>query len=289
MATEYCNLCTQVIAPSESIADLLAQRCVTTPITAIPTGIDLDAFGKGDGAACRRQFEIPDAALVVGHVGRLAAEKNLAYLAKAVAQFLWDKPDAVFLVVGSGDFEDDVREIVSEIAGANQLVMAGSHTGQELVDAYAAMDVFAFSSQSETQGMVLAEAMAARTPVVALDGAGVRDVLNESNGRMLPADAPTEAFVAALEDLTRDREALGRLGESARRSARDFGLGVCANRILALYGRLIEEQSNRGDADYGPWDRMLARLEIEWNLIVEKTSALTAAVVETEATRSQLD
>jgi 1,2-diacylglycerol 3-alpha-glucosyltransferase len=289
MATEYCNLCTHVIAPSESIAELLAQRCVTTPITAIPTGIDLDAFGKGDGGACRRRFEISDDALVVGHVGRLAAEKNLAYLAKAVAQFLKAHPDAVFLVVGSGDFEDDVRELVSEVAGAKQLVMTGSRTGQELVDAYAAMDVFAFSSQSETQGMVLAEAMAARTPVVALDGAGVRDVLNESNGRILPADAPIEAFVASLDEITRNREALKKLGESSRQSVREFGLDVCSDRILNLYQQLIDAQAIRDDADYGPWDRMLARLEIEWNLIVQKTSALTAAVVETEATRSQLD
>ena len=49
MATEYCNLCTHVIAPSQSIAELLVQRGVTTPITVIPTGIDLDFFGSGDG------------------------------------------------------------------------------------------------------------------------------------------------------------------------------------------------------------------------------------------------
>jgi 1,2-diacylglycerol 3-alpha-glucosyltransferase len=289
MATEYCNLCTHVIAPSPSIADLLAQRCVSTPITAIPTGIDLAAFGHGDGAACRRQFKIPEEALVVGHVGRLAAEKNLKYLGQAVSRFLKDRPDVVFLVVGAGDFGDEFRDLVSDAVGENRIIMAGSRTGQELIDAYAAMDVFAFSSQSETQGMVLAEAMAARTPVVALAGAGVRDVLNDANGRMLPGDASIEDFAAALGEITRDREQLRQLGQSARRSVRDFGLDVCADRVLQLYGQLIEEQSMHDGADYGPWDRMLARLEIEWSLIVEKTTALTAAVVETEATRSQRD
>jgi len=289
MATEYCNLCTHVIAPSPSIAELLRQRCVTTPITAIPTGIDLDLFGSGDGAAFRRRFKIPNEALVVGHVGRLASEKNLDYLARAVSLFLAEHPQAIFVVVGSGDHEQALKETVCDLAGADRIVMTGQLTGRDLASAYAAMDVFAFSSQSETQGMVLVEAMAARTPVVALDGPGVRDVMNDSNGRLLAADAPEEAFAAAVAELVRDRHALQKLGEAARRSVREFGLDVCADRMLDLYDSLIDQNLRREDADPGPWDRLLARLEIEWNLLVEKTSALTAAVVETEATRSQLD
>jgi 1,2-diacylglycerol 3-alpha-glucosyltransferase len=157
------------------------------------------------------------------------------------------------------------------------------------VNAYAAMDVFAFSSQSETQGMVLAEAMAARTPVVALDGPGVRDVLNDGNGHMLPAGAGEAEFAAALAEATDDRQALSKLADSARESVHDYGLGVCADRMLALYEKLVEEFADRPDADPGPWDRLVGRLEIEWNLFVEKTSALSAAVGETDTTRSHLD
>jgi 1,2-diacylglycerol 3-alpha-glucosyltransferase len=289
MATEYCNLCTHVIAPSKSIAELLVQRQVVTPISVIPTGIDLDSFGSGDGAAFRREHAIPADALVVGHVGRLAAEKNLAFLAHALGLFLTKRPDAIVVVVGSGEYEEAMVEIMDSSAGRERIVMCGSSTGQALVDAYAAMDVFAFSSQSETQGMVLAEAMAARTPVVALDGPGVRDVLNESNGRMLPSDATEEQFAQALAELCSDRNNLRNLGECARQSIRDYGLDICADRILELYEKLVDDHSQGADADPGPWDRLLGRLEIEWNLLVEKTSALTAAVVETEATRSQLD
>lgn len=289
MATEYCNLCTHVIAPSESIAELLVQRQVTQPISAIPTGIDLDRFGDGDGRRFRERYNIPADALVIGHVGRLAGEKNLAYLARAVGYFLAKHPDAYWLVVGSGDASADIETTVSELADAKQLIMAGPHTGQDLVDAYTAMDLFAFSSQSETQGMVLAEAMAARTPVVALDGPGVRDVLNDVTGRMLPANATEEIFADALREISHDRAALARRGDIARQSIRSFGLDVCADRILELYESLVAEHSQRPDADPGPWDRLLGRLEIEWNLFLEKTTALAAAVVETEATRSHLD
>jgi 1,2-diacylglycerol 3-alpha-glucosyltransferase len=227
--------------------------------------------------------------LVVGHVGRLASEKNLDFLARAAGFFLAKRPDAWLVVVGSGDHEDAMKETVCHLASGDRMIMAGQQTGGDLASAYAAMDVFAFSSQSETQGMVLVEAMAARTPVVALDGSGVRDVLDNSSGRLLPADATEEAFAAALEEITLNRQALRKLGEEARRLVREYSLDVCADRVLELYERLVEQSAHREDADPGPWDRLLARLEIEWNLLIEKTSALTAAVVETEATRNQLD
>ncbi|RIK84636.1 MAG: glycosyl transferase family 1 [Planctomycetota bacterium] len=289
MATEYCNLCTHVIAPSPSIAELLVQRQVTTPISVIPTGIDLELFGAGDGPRFRRRFGLPPDALVVGHVGRLASEKNLDYLARATGMFLARHPNAVLLVVGSGEQEEALHQTVCDLASADRIVMAGKHTGRDLADAYAAMDVFAFSSQSETQGMVLVEAMAARTPVVALDAPGVRDVVDENNGRLLPSDAPAEVFADVLADLSGDRTALGRLGESARASVRQYGLETCADRLLQLYAEVIKHRALRRAADYGGWDRLRARLEIEWNLLVQKTSALAAAVVETEATRTQID
>jgi 1,2-diacylglycerol 3-alpha-glucosyltransferase len=286
MATEYANLCTHVIAPSQSIADLLLKRGVTTPIRVIPTGIDLARFGSGDGAAFRREWNIAPHALVIGHVGRLGGEKNLDYLARAVGHFLAQRPAAVWLVVGSGDQDEPICETVSRLADARQIIMPGSMTGQALVDAYAAMDVFVFSSQSETQGMVLAEAMAARTPVLALDGPGVRDVVQAANGQLLSADATEQTFAAALAELTQDRQALQELGEAARKSVLDYDVSACAGRMLELYDELRDAWRGQ-DIDPAPWDRLLRRLEIEWNLLVEKTASLTAAVVPTDAVRAQ--
>ena len=256
----------------------------------IPTGIDLDLFGSGDGAAFRRQYDIPPSALVVGHVGRLAGEKNLDYLARAVGQYLARSPRRGVPRRRLGrSGRTDSRNGVAKWLAPNSIIMTGSQTGQDLADAYAAMDVFVFSSQSETQGMVLAEAMAARTPVVALDGPGVRDVLGHANGRLLPADASAEAFAAALADVSQDRGLLSGARPTARQSIRDYGLEVCADRLVALYRQLIEQHPDTGAADPGPWDRLLRRLEIEWNLLVEKTAALRAAVAETEVTRMRLN
>jgi glycosyltransferase involved in cell wall biosynthesis len=289
MAVEYCNLCTHVIAPSLSIAKLLVNRGVDAPITTIPTGIDLDFFSSGDRQRFLRAHGVDEHALVIGHVGRLAGEKNLDFLAGAVGLYLERHRDAVFLVVGSGDQSDAVKSALLRRADPRQVLLVGQKTGRDLADAYAAMDVFVFSSQSETQGMVLAEAMAAGAPVVALDGPGVRDVVARDNGRLLAADATEGEFARALDDLTGDRRRLRRLCEQARQSIADFSLEHCADRLVLLYEKLIAEAADRGETDAGPWDRLLNRLEIEWNLLAEKATALAAAVGDDDLTRTRLD
>jgi glycosyltransferase involved in cell wall biosynthesis len=167
--------------------------------------------------------------------------------------------------------------------------MAGRQTGQDLIDAYAAMDVFAFSSQSETQGMVLAEAMAAGTPAVALDGPGVREIVNSKNGVLLHGSASVEEFAAALGDMTADRVRLKRLSAAARQTVNEFSIDRCADRVLQIYDRLVGETASSEERDPGPWDRLLGRLEIEWNLLVEKTSAIAAMAREGEETRNRLE
>jgi hypothetical protein len=151
------------------------------------------------------------------------------------------------------------------------------------------MDVFAFSSQSETQGMVLAEAMAAGVPAVALDGPGVREIVNETNGRLLTSEASADDFAAALAEMAGKRERLKQLGKAARSSARAFSIANCADQVLDVYERLVRDFAPERVSDPGPWDRLLGRLEIEWNLLVEKTAALMAAAREGEVSKARLE
>jgi glycosyltransferase involved in cell wall biosynthesis len=198
LSTGYANLCDHVIAPSQSVLALLQQRGVTSPITVVPTGVDLSRFTKRSGRRFRKTAGIPRDVFVVGHIGRLAPEKNLMFLTRAVARFLQERPQAWFLVAGSGPLEDAMRAHFGEAGVLERVRFAGILQGGALADAYDAMDVFAFASKSETQGMVMAEAMAAGTPVVAVDASGVREVVRDGyNGRKLSVE-DGDAFSAAL-------------------------------------------------------------------------------------------
>jgi glycosyltransferase involved in cell wall biosynthesis len=268
LAVGYCNLCDAVVAPSESIAALLRERGVSAPLHVIPTGVDLGAFAAGDGERGRRRLGIPPGAFVVGHVGRLAVEKNLAFLASAVVRFLAAHPTARLLVAGAGPFE---VELVRQLAGAGvaaRLHLAGVLDRQELADAYRAMDVFAFASHSETQGMVLTEAMAAGVPVVAVDAPGVREVVRDgANGRLLAGDDPA-AFAEALDWVAAGAPARRReLCAAALATAESFSLPSTTGLLLALYAELRARQPLSQPAHGGLWHNTRRLLSRDWEIL----------------------
>lgn len=290
LSTEYCNLCDLIVAPSESIAALLKKRGVETPIDAIPTGIDLDIFTGNQGEAFREAKGISPDAMVVGTVGRLAKEKNLPFLAEAVAVYLNDHPDAVFLVVGDGDAKEEMLSILKRGASDDQIFAVGKLSGQELLDAYAAMDCFVFASQSETQGIVLAEALAADNPVVALDGPGVREVVVDGkNGFLLPKDASPAAFAEGLRKLLDQKDLFQACSAEARRSVEAYSTTACAERILSCYKRAAGTH-DPGDGEVPDfWHRFLTDLESEWDLIAAKSTAIRVGLNKEEQTGVSLD
>src|SRR3546814_15082992 len=80
LSTSYANLCDRIFAPSTSVAATLRERGVLVPIEVVPTGVDLDRFAGGSGSGFRSILGIPEDALVVGHVGRLAPEIGRAHV-----------------------------------------------------------------------------------------------------------------------------------------------------------------------------------------------------------------
>jgi glycosyltransferase involved in cell wall biosynthesis len=290
LATEYCNLCTRVIAPSESVEALLIERGVTRPILVQPTGIDTEFFASGDRSKVRRELGLAADAEVIGHVGRLAMEKNLRFLCEAVKLCLASRPPAVFLLVGAGDATAEIQRILRDEIAAKRVFLLGSRSGKDLVDAYAAMDLFAFTSQSETQGLVLAEAMAAGVPVVALDGPGVREIaVDGRNGILLGGDASLSDFARALTRLLDDRQFRMRCESAAKDTARSFDQRDCAGRMIQCYEDAIADRLQNTDEERSPWDRLVGALEIEWDLLSAKMSAAAAAVAPNPSQEVSLD
>ena len=276
LATRYANLADQVFAPSESVRDLLLARGVTTPIAVVPTGVRVEHFAHGDGPAFRRRMGLPEDAFVVGHLGRLAPEKNLEFLARAVADFVDRHPQAHFLVVGTGPSEAVLRDLFAAAGLATRLHIAGILQQQALADALHAMDVFAFASTSETQGMVLTEAMAAGLPVVALDAPGAREVVRDGqNGRLLAGDATPVAFSAALQwTAALTAEARRALGRAALDTAAAFSMPRSADKALACYAAL---KAGLGK-DEGGWEVFMTAIRTEWDILKSVAGAGDAAL-----------
>jgi glycogen synthase len=140
------------------------------------------------------------------------------------------------------------------------------------------MDVFAFASKSETQGMVLTEAMAAGVPVVALDASGVREVVkDECNGRLLQDETP-EAFASALQWLAGlPPEKMQALRQGARETAEAFSMQHTAARALACYEALREQDFVKRSEEFDQWEHTLHLIKAEWDIVKGIAESASAA------------
>jgi 1,2-diacylglycerol 3-alpha-glucosyltransferase len=280
LSTEYANLCTHVVAPSASVARLIRKRGVERPIAEIPTGVDVGFFSEGERDRFRKAVDIPGDARVIGHLGRLAPEKNLGYLTDAVADYMKTDETAWFLVVGDGPSRETVEERFRGEGLADRLVLAGKLTGRSLADAYRAMDLFVFSSKSETQGMVLTEAMAAGRPVIALDASGAREVVKDrENGRLLEADASPERFAEAVGDFFGSPETAEKWRKSAAATAEAFSRESSARKMEDLYRSVLAEHREAAPPpSMDRFEEMIQGIKTEWDLLGEKAAAVASLI-----------
>jgi glycosyltransferase involved in cell wall biosynthesis len=162
--------------------------------------------------AVRRALGFTPDDVVIGYVGRIAVEKNVTFLTEALARVASDRPGARFLFVGDGPARPEVERRMGP-----QARFVGYRSGADLADHYAAADLFAFSSLTETFGNVVLEALAAGLPVVALRAGGVADIVqNGVTGLLLESNATPAQFARAVTTLFDDAELRARIAESAR-------------------------------------------------------------------------
>ena len=280
LVTGYCNLCDAVIAPSGTVAGEIVRRGVKVPVEIIPTGVNSEVFAAGNGGLFRTRMGIPEDAFLVGHVGRLAPEKNLAFLTEALIRFLLRNERARFLLAGEGPMKKTIETAFAAQGLAGRFHPVGVMDHPELASAYDGMDVFAFASLTETPGMVLTEAMAAGTPVVAVDASGVREVVRDGeNGRLLPRE-DLEEFVSALDwvaGLSPDERQ--RLKDGIARTADAFSLPRTAAKTLALYESLIGSKPARKTIEPSHWTTARRLIGEEWKIVRNIAHAAGFAVM----------
>ena len=276
-ATKYANLCDRVIAPSQSVRAILENRGVDVPISCIPTGIDIDEFSKEESYDMRAKLRIPEDDFVIGHVGRLSEEKNISFLANAIAKTLDENEKAHLLLVGDGAKRSSFRQAIGD--NSKRLHDLGILLDGDLTAAYGAMDVFAFASLTETQGMVLAEAMAAGVPVVALDAPGVREVVDHLKTGLLIEGRDEELFAASLKHMDKlDPESAKCYSRLAKEKAAEFSLSNTVEDLLSLYEELKDKSTKEGK-EKDLWDQVTQAAEAEvqvWGAILKSfTTVIT--------------
>lgn len=240
LSRRQCNATDAVIAPSGPMRDALREYGVTTRVEVLPTGLPPDTFIQGDGARFRARHNIPADRKIMLFVGRVAFEKNIAFLLRVLAKLADTQPNLCLVIAGEGPAERDLHKEARHLRITDRVHFLGYLDRQkELPDCYRAADVFVFSSRTETQGLVLLEAMAQGTPVVALAEMGTKDILFDGEGCRVATDDVAD-FARLVAEVLSDPEQHARLSQRAKVHAEQWSAAHMAERMSVLYAELAE-------------------------------------------------
>lgn len=200
---KYCNSCDLLITPSTEMRNVLESYHVKKPIEVIPTGIRLERFVGRDRERFRKLKGYKPEDKLLLFMGRVAEEKNIDFLLKVVNRLKEKVPTIKFLIAGEGAAKKRLEKMVDDLQLIDIVHFAGYLSKEDWRDCYAGSDLFVFASITETQGLVVTEAMAAGTPVVAVGEMGIKDVMADRKGGLvtrLDEDEFTDAVYRMMTD-----------------------------------------------------------------------------------------
>jgi glycosyltransferase involved in cell wall biosynthesis len=228
-----------VLAPSAVIRDELHARGVRAPIAVVPTGVDLERFRPGDREAARRSLGVGQGEPLVLYVGRLDREKSVDRVLGAFERVASTIPAARLVLVGQGTEATRLRRTAASLPVAERIRFLGLRPHDSLAECYQAADVFLFASETETQGLVLAEAAACGLPAVAVDAPGCDEVVRDGDTGILTkgnSAALAEAVIGLLLDPERRRAMARRAREVAEHL---FDVKLQIDRTMAVYADAV--------------------------------------------------
>ncbi len=229
-----------MVVPSHPMLSVLKNYGITTRAEVIPTGIEPASFVPGDREAFRKNYNIPQDRPVLLFVGRVAHEKNIGFLLKVLVQVRKEIPDILFVIAGEGPARASLEKDSNELGLGDSVMFIGYlDRNTELNSCYRSADIFIFSSRTETQGLVLLEAMAQGVPVVSTAELGTRDVLKEGQGVWIAREELAD-FSEKIVRMLGDADARQALSASGRDYAHGWSASKQAERMVSFYQGVLE-------------------------------------------------
>lgn len=244
ISERQCNAVDAIVAPSKPMLEVLRSYGVRTSAEVIPTGLLDSSFDLADGAAFRGKYGIALDRPMLLYVGRVAFEKNIDFLLGMAKILSEERPDVLLVVTGEGPAEASLHKLAKALDLEQNVKFIGYlDRNTELNACYQSADVFVFASKSETQGLVLLEAMAQGTPVVAIAELGTASILVEGKGALIATENTLEFAQKVLQLLIypEQRFELGKLASAY--ALEKWTAKLQAERMVKFYGQLVNSKS----------------------------------------------
>jgi glycosyltransferase involved in cell wall biosynthesis len=239
LTCRQCNRLDGLVVPSQVMLDVLRGYGVRGDARVIPTGLQPEQFRQGDGRRFRQRHGIAADRPVLVHVGRVAFEKNIEFLLRMLRHARQAVPDVLLVIAGEGPALASLQRTVRRLRLQGSVLFVGylSRAG-ELPDCYSGGDLFVFASDTETQGLVLLEALALGLPVVSTGCMGAGEVLREGMGAAI-VEADEAAFARRVVSLLQDTPTRTAMRGAAHAYARSWTSDRYASELLDYYRLLI--------------------------------------------------
>lgn len=240
----FCNTANAVIAPTKKVEHYLHEYGVTRPISIIPTGINLKKFQKSnfspeDIKNLRNEYGLADENKTVLVLGRIAQEKSIDVVIKAMPSLFERMDYARLVIVGDGPCRDELEKLAESLNIADKVIFTGAKPWAEIGKYYQLGDVFVTASVSETQGLTFAEAMAAEVPIIAKKDESIGDVIeDEYNGFVFETDS---ALADRIYELLSDDKKRAALTKNALIYASSMSAETFADRVEHLYADILSD------------------------------------------------
>lgn len=241
MMKNYYNGCEVVIVPSAPVARILESYGVKSRIEIVKTGVE-PADGPLDTETrtrLRSEFIRSEETVLLLYVGRIAREKNMGMLLRALKQLISAGVDAKLVVVGGGPALKET-EVYAQSLGLEEsaVVFTGMMPREQIRELYRLADIFVFPSTTETQGIAICEAMSAGLPVVAVNAGGIPENVTDGVDGFLTIDSH-EAFADRIRQLIDSPSSRLEMGAKARVSAGKFTVDKMIEQMQQIYGSVL--------------------------------------------------
>jgi 1,2-diacylglycerol 3-alpha-glucosyltransferase len=238
VSRKLCREVDHLIVPSRQMAEVLKRYGVDTPSTVLPTGLSLAEFARGDGVRFRQAHGIDPMQPTLVTVSRLALEKNIAFLLQVARKVADEFPTLLFIIAGEGPDAKRLKKLAATLGlQANVRFFGNLDRRSTLLDCYRAGDVFVFASPTETQGLVLIEAMALGVPIVSTAVMGTAAVLRDARSAVVSGENVDE-FAGHITQLLRTPERRAALSAAGPIDAQAWSAEGLMRKAVALYAGL---------------------------------------------------
>lgn len=257
LVSSFCSHCDLVICPSWYVYEKVSQKLPGCNLRMIPTGLDLESRKDVEKGDIRKRYDIPRNAKIMLYAGRITKEKNLDFLISCAISIIRKRDDTYCFFIGDGDQRARLEKLAADEGLAGKIIFPGEKTRDELYRFYNDADIFIFSSKSETQGLVILEAMSFSLPVVAVDAPAISEqVKNGINGYIVKEKEIS--FVEKALLIIEDKQGYSRMAGGALQTAQQNSIRHTADLLLDEYTSLLEKENSRNIEPF-------RRTRILWN------------------------